>query len=296
MVASSFGPVTQPDWQHREATVNGVRLHYVEAGSGPLVVLLHGFPEFWYSWRHQIPALAAAGFHVIAVDQRGYNESEKPPGVSSYRIEALTEDVAELIRHAGAKKATIVGHDWGGVVAWAMPVHHPDVVDRLVVLNGPHPGAFARELKTFDQLRRSWYILFFQMPWLPELLLSALRFKSLDFMLRNEASDGAFSAEDIALYKEALGQPGALRAAVNWYRAAFRKGPRGAKRLARPLGVKTLLIWGDQDRHLSRRLTTGLERWVPDLTVEHIAEATHWVQNDAPERVNWLITEFLRRP
>ena len=286
--------MSTPIWQHREANVNGVRLHYVEAGSGPLVVLLHGFPEFWYSWRHQIPALAAAGYHVIAPDQRGYNESEKPPGVRSYRIEALTGDIAALIRHVGAKTATIVGHDWGGVVAWAMPVHHPEVVNRLAVLNGPHPGAFTRELKTFNQLRRSWYILFFQLPWLPELILSAFRFKSLEIMLRREAP-GAFSDEDVELYKDAMRQPGAVRAAINWYRAAFRRGPSGAKRLSRAIGVKTLVIWGDRDPHLSVKLTTGLERWVPELTVEHIPEASHWVQNDAPERVNWLLAEWLRR-
>lgn len=282
--------------EHREAIVNGVRIHYVEAGSGPLVVLLHGFPEFWYSWRHQIPALAEAGFHVIAPDMRGYNESEKPHGVRAYRMEALTADVAALIRHTGARTAHIVGHDWGGAVAWAMPVHHPEVVERLAVLNGPHPGAFYRELKTLDQLARSWYILFFQLPWLPELALSAFRFAALDRMLAAEAREGAFGPEDLALYKDALRQPGALHSAINYYRAAFRRGPGAVRRLSRAIGVPTLLIWGERDRHLTPRLTEGLERWVPDLTVERLPEASHWVQNDAPERVNWLLAEFLRRP
>src|SRR5207248_3278599 len=126
-------------WEHRYAVVNGVRLHYVEAGAGPLMVLLHGFPEFWYSWRHQIPALAAAGFRVIAPDLRGYNLSAKPPAVHSYRIEALVGDVAALIRHAGERRAAVAGHDWGGVLAWYLPLYHPDVVDRLIVLNAPHP-------------------------------------------------------------------------------------------------------------------------------------------------------------
>lgn len=282
--------------QHREAIVNGVRLHYVEAGSGPLVVLLHGFPEFWYSWRHQIAALSAAGFHVIAPDMRGYNLSEKPPGVRSYRIENLTADVAALIRHTGARTAAVVGHDWGGVVAWAMPVHHPEVVERLVVLNAPHPGAFQRELKTLDQISRSWYIAFFLLPWLPELAIRAFDYHVIGRMLRSDPrAAGAFTDEDIERYKDALRQPGALTAALNYYRAAARRGPRGAGRLAKAIGVPALLIWGQRDRHLTARLTEGLERWVPDLTVEVLPEASHWVQNDQPERVNWLLAEFLRR-
>src|SRR5579859_3244511 len=136
------------NWSHRYAVVNGVRLHYVQSGNGPLVVLLHGFPEFWYSWHRQIPVLATADFRVLAVDQRGYNGSDKPPGVDSYRIEALTADVAGLIAHAGYAKAHVIGHDWGGVVAWAVAMRHPDVVDKLVVLNAPHPAAYLRELQT----------------------------------------------------------------------------------------------------------------------------------------------------
>ena len=174
-------------WSHHQAIVNGVRLHYVEAGEGPLVVLLHGFPEFWYAWRDQIPALAAAGYRVVAPDMRGYNLSEKPPGVTSYRLEHLTADVAALIRQLGAERATVVGHDWGGAVAWQLPVFHPEVVERLAVLNAPHPGALLRELRTLEQLRRSWYIAFFQLPWLPELALRAGDAALLRRMLRQDA-------------------------------------------------------------------------------------------------------------
>src|SRR5579859_6416310 len=150
-------------WVHHEALVNGIRLHYVEAGAGPLVVLLHGFPEFWYSWRYQIPALAAAGFRVVAPDMRGYNTSEKPPGVKSYTVDLLAADVAALIRAAGADRAAVAGHDWGGAVAWATALLYPDLLSRLIVLNAPHPAAFLRELHTLNQLRRSSYIALFQL-------------------------------------------------------------------------------------------------------------------------------------
>lgn len=272
--------------------MNGIRVHYVEAGSGPLVVLLHGFPEFWYSWRFQIPALAEAGYRVVAPDLRGYNETEKTVGVSSYRVEQLTADVAALVRHLGYERAHIVGHDWGGVVAWLMPVHYPEIVDRLVVMNGPHPGAFVRELQTFDQLRRSWYILFFQLPWLPELLFTAFGLLSLDVLFKTEPRRGAFDDEDIRRYKDAFRQPGAMHAAINWYRAAFRRGPGGLARQARGITAPTLLIWGERDRHLTSRLCDGLEPWVADLRVERL-DASHWVQADAPERVNTLLAEFL---
>ena len=281
-------------WEHRQAIVNGIRLHYVEAGSGPLVILLHGFPEFWYAWRHQIPALAAAGCHVIAPDMRGYNLSEKPAGVRAYMLASLTADVAALIEHLGAAQATVVGHDWGGGVAWAVPMRYPHLVERLVILNAPHPGALLRELKTPDQLRKSWYMFFFQLPWLPELAIRSGNCAILRDMLRHEPRrPGAFSEEDIGLYVQALMQPGALTAALNYYRALGRRSPLRAAREVRRIDVPTLLIWGEQDPYLSIRLTRDLERWVPDLRVERIPEASHWVQADAPERVNSLINDFL---
>jgi pimeloyl-ACP methyl ester carboxylesterase len=282
-------------WTHREAIVNGVRLHWVEAGSGPLVVLLHGFPEFWYSWRHQIPALAAAGFRVLAPDLRGYNLSDKPPGVACYRLEALTADVAGLISHAGASSATVVGHDWGGGIAWTLALRRPEVVGKLAVLNAPHPAAFLRELRRPGQLLRSWYMFFFQLPWLPELLLRAGNFASLERTLRRDPLRPAvFSEDDIRRYKEALSRPGALTAAVNYYRAAFRQLHR-ASDATPPITVPTLLIWGERDHYLGPRLTEGLERWVPGIRIERLPGVSHWIQNDAPERVNELLVEFLRR-
>jgi pimeloyl-ACP methyl ester carboxylesterase len=282
-------------WAHREAVVNGVRLHYVEAGAGPLVVLLHGFPEFWYSWRHQIPVLAAAGFRVLAPDLRGYNLSDKPAGVEDYRVEELTADVAGLIAHAGGRRAAVVGHDWGGVVAWHLPVHHPDSVGRLAVLNAPHPAAYGRELRRLGQLLRSWYVFFIQLPLLPEALFRTGDYAALGRVLRREpVRPAAFSDEDVERYKEAFRRPGALTAALNYYRAAFRQGRIGAARRFPAVNVPTLLLWGDRDRYLSPRLAEGLGPWVPDLRVERFPDASHWLQNDAPGRVNELLVEFLR--
>jgi pimeloyl-ACP methyl ester carboxylesterase len=287
----------QPLWSHRQAIVNDVRLHYVEAGAGPLVILLHGFPECWYSWRHQIPALAAAGYHVIAPDMRGYNRSEKPIGVRPYRLEALTADVAALIRHAGADRAAVVGHDWGGLVAWQLPVHHPEVVERLIVLNAPHPGAMLRELRRPRQLRRSWYILFFQLPCLPEALARAGNYALFRRLLaRGAVHPGAFSGRDLDRYVHALAQPGAATCMVNYYRALVRRPPADLLRMARRVDVPTLLIWGERDVALDIHLTEGLERWVPNLRLERIADASHWVQNDVPDRVNALLLDFLRAP
>jgi pimeloyl-ACP methyl ester carboxylesterase len=280
-------------WRHGHAVVNGVRLHYVEAGSGPLVVLLHGFPEFWYSWRHQLPALAAAGFRALAPDLRGYNESAKPGRIADYHLERLADDVAGLIAHAGERDAVVAGHDWGGGIAWYLPLRHPRLVRRLIVLNAPHPAAFLRELRTPGQLVRSWYVFFFQLPGLPEWALRARDFASLERTLRTgPVRPGTFTEDDIRRYKAALARPGALTAAVNYYRSAFLRLGR-LRRQVRPIAVPTLLIWGERDPYLGPRLTEGLEPWVPNLRLVRLRDASHWVQNDAPDEVNRLMLEFL---
>ena len=285
-------------WTHHHATVNGVRLHYVEAGAGPLVVLLHGFPEFWYSWRRQIPALAAAGFRVIAPDMRGYNTSDKPRGVRSYRLQRLTSDVVELTRHAGEERAVVVGHDWGGAVAWDLAMRHPEMVEKLVVLNAPHPATWLREMRKPRQLLKASYQFFFQLPRLPEAVIRARNYAAIRNVFRNDPiHKDAFSEEDIQRYVEALDQPGALTATLNYYRAAYQEACRRG-RTSSVLNVKrietpTLLIWGEQDAALTLGLTEGLEEWVPNIRVERIPDASHWVQNDAPGRVNELMLAFL---
>ncbi len=280
---------------HRLAQVNGIRLHYVDAGSGPLTVLLHGFPEFWYSWRLQIPALAAAGFRAIAPDQRGYNLSDKPRGVRNYDINFLVDDIAGLIRHLGYEKAIVIGHDWGGGVAWSVAMKHPEMVEKLVILNCPHPAVFARELHTIRQLLISWYMFFFQLPLLPEWAISRDNFASLEQTFRNDpARPDAFSKQDVRRYKQALAQPGALTAGINWYRAAFRRGAGALAAATSRLDMPTLVVWGERDRYLNLRLTRGMEPFVSNLRVERIPEASHWVQVDAAERVNALMLAFLQ--
>lgn len=286
---------TQGPWLHREEKVGDVRLHWVEAGEGPLVVLLHGFPELWLAWRRQLPALAAAGFRAVAPDLRGYNLSEKPKGVATYRMEKLADDVAKLVRHLGHERTFLVGHDWGGVIAWCVPSLHPGLVERLAILNAPHPVLMKRKLATLAQARRSSYIFFFQLPWLPERSLTRRRAGFLKMMLRRDpATPGAFSPEEIEAYREAFLQPGAATATVNYYRAAFRSGMR-VSGLRRSLdGVPTLVLWGEGDRYLGTELLDGLGAFVPDLKVVRIPGASHWLPSDAPERVNAELVSFFR--
>src|SRR5918998_6925397 len=208
---------------HHYANLGDVRLHYVEAGEGPLVLLLHGFPQFWYEWRHQIPALVEAGFRVVAPDMRGYNFSDKPPGVRAYRVELLARDVECLILACGERTAVVVGHDWGAIVAWIAAMRYPGRVGRLAILNVPHPARLLDGLLSPGQLLRSSYIFFFQIPWLPEEVIRAGDFNLLRSALgRDPVRQGALTAEDIERYVEAMARPGALTATLNYYRALLR--------------------------------------------------------------------------
>ena len=282
---------------HRYATVNGVRLHYVEYGKGPLILLLHGFPECWYAWRYQLPALAEAGYRVVAPDLRGYNLSDKPRGVHAYRMECFIGDVKGLIQTLGEDRAIVVGHDWGGVIAWQLAISEPQMVKKLIILNAPHPQRYLEALKTPGQLLRSWYVLFFQLPWFPELMIRSFGFAGLRQRLLNEPVHAdAFDEVTVKVYQRALAQPGALTAALNYYRAGFRSLVRGLRPNIQPIEMPTLVIWGEQDRYLGADLLEGLEPWVKDLTVERFADASHWVQAEVPERVNERMLQFLRPP
>jgi pimeloyl-ACP methyl ester carboxylesterase len=276
------------------AAVNGVQLHYRAAGHGPLVILLHGFPEFWYSWRHLIPALTAAGYRAIAPDLRGYNRSGKPQGTRAYALDTVTGDIAALIRHAGERRAHIIGHDWGGVIAWQLAMRHRELVDHLVVLNAPHPRALRRELRTLDQAVRSSYAILFQIPRLPEWLISRNDFAIVRRILgRGTVRPNAFTVLDIDRCIAALARPWALTSALNYYRAAARypstRTPGSSSRIDAP----TLLIWGERDRYLRRELTDGLEEWVPTIRVERFPNASHWVHADVPMEVERLVMGFL---
>jgi epoxide hydrolase 4 len=278
--------------RHGYADLSEVRLHYVEAGDGPLVVLLHGFPEFWYGWREQIPALAAAGFRVVAPDMRGYNLSSRPRGVAAYDMGRLTNDVRELIAERGAERAMLAGHDWGAAVAWATAFSHPDVVERLAILNVPHPRRLLQGLRTPRQLRRSWYMFVFQLPWLPDRLIALNRWQYFRDLFERDARPGAFSAADIERYVEAWSRAGAATATINYYRAAFRRTPQRAAAGIRPVNAPTLVIWGERDRHLGAELAEPERRDVPRLHRVERLDASHWVQHDEPETVNRLLTEF----
>ena len=281
--------------KHGSAYVNGVRLHYVTQGAGPLLILLHGFPEFWYSWRYQIPALAKH-FTVVAPDMRGYNESDKPSGVAHYHIDRLTGDVQGLIRAFHEERAVIVGHDWGGGVAWSFAANYPHLTERLVVLNCPHPGAFQKALQeNRQQLRRSWYIFYFQLPWLPELGLRLFRRRFIAQAFRGMAvRKEAFPDEELHKYAEALATPGSARAAINYYRAAFRHRLRhGAIHLPQ-ISRPTLLIWGEEDTALGKELTYDMDEYFSDrFEIKYIPKCSHWVQQEQPELVNRYLLEFL---
>jgi epoxide hydrolase 4 len=275
------------------AELSEVRLHYVEAGEGPLVVLVHGFPEFWFSWRFQIPALVTAGFRVVAPDMRGYNLSSRPSKVAAYDVDRLAADVRDLIRERGAERAFVAGHDWGGAAAWVAAMNHREVVERLAVLNVPHPRRMLQGLRTPRQLARSWYILFFQLPWLPELALRARGWWAWRRLFANEARPGAFTPRHIERYVEAWSQPGAPTGMLSPYRAAFRQAPGRAQARIRPVEAPTLVIWGERDRHLGAELAEPEVADVPNLErVVRLPEASHWVHQDEPERVSQLLVDF----
>ena len=280
--------------RHRTVATNGVRLHVVEAGleGGPLVVLLHGFPEFWYGWRHQIGPLAAAGFHVLAPDQRGYNLSDKPKPVSAYNVDLLAEDVLGLIDQAGAERAHVVGHDWGGAVAWWLGLKHADRVGKLALLNLPHPAVMRRTLrKSWAQRIRSSYMAWFQLPGLPEWSFRARHFALPARTLRKTSRPGTFSDADLDRYREAWDQPGAVRAMLHWYRAALRSQPEWPADLR--VHVHTLLLWGTEDEFLGREMAEPSIALCDDGRLEFFEGATHWLQHEEPERVSARLIEFL---
>lgn len=283
----------QSEPRHRVIATNGVRLHTVEAGppDGPLLILLHGFPELWYGWRNQLEPFAAAGFRVLAPDQRGYNLSDKPRGVAAYGLDRLAGDVVGLIDEAGREKAYLVGHDWGGAVAWWTAITHPQRLERLALLNVPHPLVMRRALRRNRvQRRRSWYMFFFQLPWLPERFLRRHDFAKAAAALTRTSRPGAFAGADLGRYRAAWAQPGALTGMVNWYRAMVRAMPARPRSLR--VRVPTLLIWGARDRFLGRELAQPSIELCDDGRLVFLEDATHWVQHEEPGLVNCLIADF----
>jgi pimeloyl-ACP methyl ester carboxylesterase len=275
-------------------TNGDVSLHAVAAGphDGPVVVLLHGFPEFWYGWRHQIEPLAIAGFRVIVPDQRGYNLSGKPSGAAAY---ALTESVADVIAVADQLRQDqifLAGHDWGAAVGWSAALLHPQRIAKLAVLNGPHPSVMRRFLGTRPrQLLRSRYMLFFQLPWLPEAVFSAFDFRIGSRALLRSSRPATFSADDLAHYHTAWSQPGALTAMINWYRALLRTRITFPDPIVR---VPTRIIWGERDAFLLADMARESLAYCTNAELVAFANATHWLQHEEPVRVSELLIEFFR--
>ena len=280
--------------EHRHIATNGIRLHVVEAGpkSGIPVILLHGFPEFWYGWRKQIPALAEAGCRVIVPDQRGYNLSDKPKGIKNYHIDKLTDDIFGLIDALDYERVNLVGHDWGAIVSWIFAFKHPERLHKLGILNAPHPLVMRRFLqRDFEQIRRSWYTYFFQLPWLPEIGMRADNWRGAVRALRGSGKIHTFTNEDTKKYKEAWSQPGAISSMLNWYRA----GARYFFWLPKEMRIKipTLMLWGMQDFALTHRLARPSMDYVDEGNLILFPDATHWVQHEAAEEVNHYLVDFL---
>ncbi len=271
---------------------NGIRLHYVTQGSGPLMLMLHGFPEFWYSWRYQIPEFAK-DYKVVALDLRGYNESEKPQERAAYGIAELIKDVEGVIKGLGYDRCVLVGHDWGGAIAWSFAYAHPEMLEKLIVMNLPHPAKFAEALRSNpQQMLRSWYILFFQLPLLPELLFRFDNYRAVASAFISSAIDKtAFTPEDLAAYKNAAAKPGALTAMINYYRNIF-PGLLN-QREWNVLQVPTLTIWGENDLALGKELTYDTQAYVKDFQLRYIPNCSHWVQQEQPNLVNQYMREFL---
>lgn len=276
-------------------STNGIELAAVAAGpfDGPLVILLHGFPEFSYGWRRQIPAIAAVGLRVVAPDQRGYNRSDKPAGLASYTLDILADDVLGLADALGRDRFAVVGHDWGGVVAWHLAARNPQRVTRAAILNAPHPATLRRYARRHpSQALKSWYVAFFQLSLLPERALGAGGFWTLRRVLRRTSRPGTFAGDDFRRYREAWAEPGALTAMLNWYRA-LRQRP--ASPPAARIRVPVRVIWGDRDAFLDRGLAEAGIALCDQAEIFHLPEATHWVQHEDADEVNRLLLEFFIR-
>jgi epoxide hydrolase 4 len=283
----------QETWKHDFIRTNGIKLHYVTQGEGKLMLMLHGFPEFWYSWRHLIPEFAK-NYRVVALDLRGYNESDKPQEVEAYSILELLKDIKGVIKGLGYRDCILVGHDWGGAIAWNFAYIYPQLVERLIVLNIPHPAKFSQGLRTPQQLLRSSYIFFFQLPFIPELFLQANDYRAISsFFVEMAIDKTAFTKDDLEAYKDAAAKRGALTAMMNYYRQWLSSFFSASQKSWRQLEIPTLMIWGEKDSALGKELTYGTQDYVKYLTLKYIPNCSHWVQQEKPELVTQYIQEFL---
>lgn len=292
-------------WTHETVSANGLSVHYVAAGSGPLVVLLHGFPEHWYSWHEQLAPLAEAGYRVVAPDLRGYNRTERPSGVEQYRIERLVEDVCGLVDALGHDSATLVGHDWGSIVGWETAIREPATVDALAALGMTHPALFERALDDPRQLAAAWYMFVFRLPWLPERFFARAENVFESQFRDNAVVDDALTSSEFDRYREANARPGAPTAMLNYYRANLGRKPVRKllfPRLGRDVSttrlatdrvtVPTLVLWGDEE-FFGPSMVDGVEQLGADVTLERFPDAGHWVQLERPDRTTERLLSFL---
>ena len=287
-------------WKHDFAEADGIRMHYVTQGEGKLLLLLHGFPDFWYVWRLQISKLANH-FRVVVPDLRGCNETDKPKGVDKYRLNLLAGDILGLIHALDEKQATVVGHDWGGVVAWSLAAFNPEITEKLVILNAPHPNAYTTRTKVLlRQLQKSWYVFFFQTAKIPEEVLSRNDYSFLKEMLRSPFLRKVVLTEaDLKIYAEAWSKPGALTATINYYRANMNPAILFSERIIAFPKIKspTFVIWGEKDAALSKDLIADTDEFVDaPYSIKFLPNCGHWVQLEEPEVVNKYILEFLKTP
>jgi pimeloyl-ACP methyl ester carboxylesterase len=295
---------TEQHLEHGHADLEGCRLHYVTAGQGEPILFLHGFPQFWFLWRHQLADLGR-DHRVIAPDMRGYNLSDKPPDPEAYRMRHLLGDLRGLIEELEIAPLTLVGHDWGGIVSWAFALKHPELLERLVIIDAPPPFTWNRDLRESPRQREAvnYMIELSKASPGPEKMLAANDFAMMDEIMRRIGGAGAeLSEAERTTYRDAWSQPGALRGGLNYYRAA-RMGEQVAaggvpeeyagKILTQTVEVATMVIWGEKDHVLLPTLTRGLGEWVPRLRVEIVKGAGHWVPYEQPDEVNRLIREFL---
>ncbi|MBO6608153.1 alpha/beta fold hydrolase [Altererythrobacter sp.] len=273
---------------------NGLTFEVATAGEGDrLALCLHGFPELHYSWRHQMPLLAEKGYRVWAPNMRGYGQTTRPPNKKDYRLDNLTADVGALIDASGAKEVTLLAHDWGAIVAWQFAIQQVRPLTRLIIMNVPHPLCARRELKTWKQLKKSWYMFFFQIPKLPEIHLSRNNAAVIGRLFRETSVNKyRFTREESEPYRKAAAKPGAITAMLNYYRALFQTGD------ARKIGdgkvhVPTLIVWGEQDIAIDIACLDGTDQYVDDLTVRRFPNASHWVQQDIPDEVNAALKDWL---
>ncbi len=274
---------------------NGLSFEVLTCGEGDrLALCLHGFPEHAISWRHQLPALTDLGFRVWAPNLRGYGKSSRPKGVKSYCLDNLVADVAGLIDASGAREVVLLAHDWGAAIAWEFAYRQVRPLSKLVIMNVPHPACFMKGVKTLKQLRKSWYIFFFQIPFLPEYLLGRKGAKAVgDAFARTSCDRDRFPDDLLAVYSANATQPGALKAMINYYRAAYRYHKWPDPEDFPIIDTPTLLVWGEEDMALGKELTIDTDQFVSNLTTRYLTGVSHWVQQEAPNSVNAMVDAFL---